>query len=159
MHQKSRIEEKMAEITTVVEVTVTEKLNPPAETVWPLIRALAALPGYSDRIDNCTIAGEDVSAIRTVEVPGIRVQERMDSLDDEAITITITYSIIGGALPTKNYHATQQIVADGDGCIINWTGRMEPNTVTEAETRQVAVDTYISGIESIQQALADLDQA
>ncbi len=135
-------------------VLVTEELQASAQTVWELVREFDGIAKWvGPMVQNMTVEGEGVGAIRTIALPGdTKLQEQLKAYDEEGRSFD--YAIIGdGPLPASEYLATITIVETGPNtCRIDWGSSFEPKG-PEAEVVPMIEGIYKAGIAGIKTAL------
>jgi len=99
--------------------TVTDRYTAPPESAWQLVGDFAGIGMVFDGVED-VIAVDDV---RTFNLMGMRITERLVSRDDAARTIT--YSIIDG-VPIESHQATIRVDAHETGCEIVWSVTSDP---------------------------------
>ncbi len=123
-------------------VSMKSTINTSADALWQGLRTFYAdLPGIE-----CVVAGSGVGAVRTFTLPdGGQIIERLESLDDEARTLT--YAIINDSpLPVNDYLSTMQVTDTGDGeCELTWSSTFEPRGVPEKIAQKVIGGVYSGG--------------
>ena len=99
--------------------TVTDRYTAPPATAWQLVGDFAGIDKVFDGVED-VVAIDDV---RTFNLMGMRITERLVSRDDAARTIT--YSIIDG-VPIESHQATIRVDAHESGCEIVWSVTSDP---------------------------------
>ncbi len=136
----------------VVEVQVSEQVAAPADSVWGLLADFGGVARYSPGIERCEVRGEGVGAVRTLTLPGgSTLEERLESLDPAARRLS--YSIVSGPIPVKNYLATIEVREDGEGCRIDWGSRFEPVGLDDDRARSLIEGVYRGAIAGVRKAL------
>ncbi len=124
----------------------------PASSLWKLVSDFGGLDKIMDGIDECVLEGEGIGATRRVTLANGPVVESLDVLDQEKMTLT--YSIVSGPLPFKDYSATMVVTEDSDDrCSLTWTGTFEANGVPSEKANRIARGIYRSGIAGYSKAL------
>jgi hypothetical protein len=135
-----------------LEVIETGSFAVPAEKLWALVADFGAIDKIMDGIEECVVEGEGVGATRTIPVGESHVVEALDVLDPEKMTLT--YSIVSGPMPFKDYSSTMVVCADGEGaCTLTWTGRFEPAGVPAEKAARIASGVYRGGLAGYGRAL------
>ena len=134
------------------EVTETGSFAVPAARLWEFVADFGGIDKIMDGIEGCVVEGEGVGARRTIPAPNGSIVESLDVLDhDQKI---LTYSIVSGPMPFKDYSATMSVIADGDdACRLAWTGTFEPNGVPVEKAEKIARSIYRGGIAGYAKAL------
>jgi Polyketide cyclase / dehydrase and lipid transport len=99
--------------------TVTDRYTAPPESAWQLVGDFAGIGKVFDGVDDVVAVDE----LRTFNLMGMRITERLISRDDAARTIT--YSIIDG-VPIESHQATIRVDAHESGCEIVWSVTSDP---------------------------------
>ncbi len=144
----------MADETPTSEVTRSATFASGPEALWALVSDFGGLDKIMDGIDSCEVDGEGVGARRSIGMGGGVVVESLDALDNEAMTLT--YSIVEGELPVKDYAATMTVAgADGGGSELSWTGRFTASGAPVASAEKLAGNIYTGGIAGFKAALGE----
>lgn len=93
---------------------VTQRINAPLNSVWPIIRAFDAPQRYKHFIKSSRLAsgdGHSIGSIREVTVisglPASTSTERLEILDDDRHVIS--FSVTGGEHRLKNYRSVTSV--------------------------------------------------
>ena len=133
-------------------VVETGSFAVPASRLWELVSNFGALDEIMDGIDECVLEGEGIGATRRVTTRNGQIVESLDVLDHEKMTLT--YSIVSGPMPFKDYSATMVVTADGDdSCSLTWTGSFEADGVPAEKADRIASGVYRGGIAGYAKAL------
>jgi hypothetical protein len=136
----------------MVSVKVTERVPVSAGQVWEIFRDFGGVRRFTPQIEQCTVEGEGVGAVRTITMPGgLQIQERLEALDEAARTLS--YAIVSGPAPFRDYLATIRVSEDGDGCTIDWSSHFEPQGVSEEQARAIVEGIYQGGIAGLRKHL------
>jgi Polyketide cyclase / dehydrase and lipid transport len=121
------------------------------EDVWKVVSdfvgviALMGVPVDSE--------GEGVGMTRSVAMGGTRITERLEALDPD--TYSTSYSIVTGPIPVTGYLSTIRLTSAGDATThITWSGRFEPDGISEADAVKMIEQVYAGGIKGIQKHFA-----
>lgn len=134
------------------EVTVTESFAVPAARLWELVSDFGGIADIMDGVDECAMEGEGVGATRTIPAGPSEVVESLDVLDHD--NHVLTYSIVSGPLPFKDYSATMDISSEGDdACSMAWTGTFEADGVPVEKAEKLANGIYSGGMAGYRKAL------
>ena len=127
-------------------VSMKSTINTSADVLWQSLSTFYMdLPGIE-----CVVEGSGVGAVRTFTLPnGGQIVERLESLDDQARTLT--YSIINDSpLPVNDYLSTMQVVdTGGRQCELTWSSTFEPRGVPEAKAQKVIGGVYSGGFAAL----------
>jgi hypothetical protein len=97
--------------------------------------------------------GDGIGMTRTMAVGESALIERLEAIDPEAHTTS--YSIVSGPIPVKGYLSTISLDPRGDGAThITWSGRFEPDGISEDEAVKMIEQVYVGGISAIQKQFA-----
>ena len=99
--------------------TVSERYTAPPEAAWQLVGDFAGIGSVFDGVDD-VVAVDD---LRTFNLMGMRITERLVSRDEA--TRTITFSIIDG-VPVEAHEASIRVDAHESGCEIVWSVTADP---------------------------------
>jgi hypothetical protein len=123
-----------------------EEFPVPAQKLWDAVSDFGAVediwpPGMLTKVE---IEGEGVGMVRSIHtIIGIVLHEKLDSLDHESKTLTLS---IVGDLPAgmEGYHAKGSVTPSGDGaCTLAWEGHYSvPDADAEAGARQFIEGAY-----------------
>ena len=97
--------------------------------------------------------GDGIGMTRTVAMGGSAITERLEAIDPEAHTTS--YSIVSGPIPVKGYLSTISLDPRGDAAThITWSGRFEPDGISEDEAVKMIERIYAGGVNAIQKQFA-----
>ena len=132
-------------------VKVVETVDAGADRVWELFRDFGGITRFSDGIQSCTVEGEGIGAVRTLDMGGLKLQERLEAFDDGGRTLS--YAIIGDhPLPFDNYLSTIKVVDQGDACTVEWSSTYDPKGEGDQASGLIQ-GIYKGGIAGIKKAL------
>jgi carbon monoxide dehydrogenase subunit G len=101
--------------------TAEISIDRPESDVWPLVGDFGGW-GWMPGIESITVDGD----VRTINMSGMEIQEKLINLDDE--NHEITYSIVGGPVPIESHQATVSVTPAGsDGCEVTWSVTAAPD--------------------------------
>ena len=105
-------------------------LHAPLERVWEVVSDFGSLPTWFPFVIASDLApagaSRQVGAVRTNQIDdGTEVVERLTELSDR--DHRISYDVIGGDAPVRNYSATLTVhdISDTDSCFVTWTASFE----------------------------------
>ncbi|MCG2635261.1 MAG: SRPBCC family protein [Gammaproteobacteria bacterium] len=122
-----------------------------AAAVWDLIGDfgdLSWIPGIGDV--KMSVQGEGVGALRSIELEGGLVVEKLESYQDGA---SYSYSVASGPLPITNYLAVLAVEPRGSGCQLSWSSDFDAKGVPVAEAQGFVAELYSSGLAAVKQQL------
>jgi carbon monoxide dehydrogenase subunit G len=90
-----------------------------ADDVWAVAGDFGGLAGWMPGIEGCTLDGD----IRTIEMSGMKVGERLVRRDDAARVLV--YAIASGA-PVDHHEATITVTPAGSNAHVTWAVDVEP---------------------------------
>lgn len=133
-------------------VEVRESIDAPAARVWEMVGDFGGLARIG-LVPSCTLEGEGVGAVRTLDMGGSVVRERLEAHDDTGRTLT--YSMVEtGPLPVGNYRSTIRVLEDGpQRCILDWSGEFDPLEGATEQAEQTVRGIYTGGIQGLRKAL------
>jgi hypothetical protein len=137
----------------MIDVTVSERIEAPADRVWNLIGDFNLVRRWVPSVEHSTKMGDGIGAERTLLISGgARIIERLDAHDD-AQRIT-TYSYVAGPLPVKAYTTTLRVNPDGDdACTVVWSSHIEPDGLPPEQLDRLYRELYRAGIANIRRVL------
>jgi hypothetical protein len=131
-------------------VNVTKKINVPTDKVWSAISGIGGLDRWFPVIARCSVEGDGVGAIRTLElVSGGEIRDRIDAINSEARRFV--YNRIVHPFPVSKYIGTVEVRdADNRQAEVSWSLEIDVEAEVREETTtflQKALSDGISGIE------------
>ena len=84
-----------------------------AAVVWAKIADFGGIGTWAPGIEKCDLEGAGVGAVRRISTGGMEIAERLEAIDDAARQLS--YSIVEGPMPIKNYLATISVSEAADG--------------------------------------------
>jgi hypothetical protein len=133
----------------MAEVRLETGIGASADDVWTFISDFGgSIEALGVPVE--TEGPEGVGQRRSISMGGDPTVERLESLDaDER---SLSYSIVSGPLPVRDYLATMQVAEDGDGrSTLTWVARFEPAGMPEDDSKNVVnmvLGGAISGMQS-----------
>src|SRR5436309_3333862 len=101
-------------------VAVSRVIDAPVERVWALVSDFGRLDRWTLEPITCTLEGEGVGAVRTVDAPRRHVRERLDALDDTARRLS--YSFVDAVpLPVDDLVSTIEVRGADAQCEVHWS--------------------------------------
>ncbi len=133
----------------MTEVIVRRKVAAPADAAWKILSDFGGVADLSPMIESCSVEGEGVGAVRTLSMPGMKLQERLEAHDEAARSFS--YAIIGDhPLPFTDYLATVTIEPRGeDACLVDWRGRFRPKGDDDAGPKGLVHGISDGGIQAL----------
>ena len=130
-------------------IAVEDTIEAPADAAWSKLADFGGLGSWAPGISECKLEGSGVGAVRRIAMGGMEIAERLESLDDEARTLT--YSITEGPMPTENYLAEIVVTPTGDAsCAIRWSASFDAPSLSEEQAQGVA-----QGVQGSYQGMVD----
>ena len=127
------------------------ELTASVEAVWGLVGDfgnLSWIPGIADVA--MTVEGEGVGALRSLELEGELVVERLESYQDGK---SYSYSISGGPLPMTNYLAVIQVDATPQGSVMSWFSDFDVKQGPTDEAEKFVTELYAAGLAAVKSEL------
>lgn len=136
----------------MTEARVKKTINAPTEKVWKTIRDFDGIDRYLGAVKSCTVEGSGEGAKRTcVLQDGVKINERLESLDEEKRTLS--YSIIDTdpPMPFTGYVGTVKVSdTGGDRTEVDWSGTFEVKGADEAEMVAMTEGLYGAAIDGLE---------
>ncbi|MCO7521642.1 MULTISPECIES: SRPBCC family protein [unclassified Pseudomonas] len=121
-----------------------------ADRVWQLIGGFDALPDWLPFIPESALSqGGRVRTLKSVD--GDTIIERL--LDFNEARRSYSYTILSGPAPVRDYHSTLQVVAQGSGSRVQWSGSFVPQGISDAEATALFAGIYEAGLAALKQQL------
>jgi hypothetical protein len=130
-------------------VHVRRSIHAPAGEVWQVLRSfrLDYFPGFAH-----TVTGSGVGAARTFRLPDGEMTEQIEAFDDRGMRLA--YIIVEGPWRVREYHATVQVNAAGEGCEVEWMATFKPDGVEEAAAVELVEGTFGRNLRSLEKFVA-----
>ena len=125
---------------------VVKQIAAPVAAVWDELGNFAGIKAGGP-IESVSFEGEGEGMLRTIEMGGGLVIERLE--EHNAAARRFSYAIINddSPLPFSGYSACVQLGDNGDDTTtVIWTGTFEPRGVPEDEAIKVATGIYAGAI-------------
>src|SRR5690349_5076152 len=95
------------------------------------------------------LAGEGIGQTRKIPMGETPTVERLESRDEAAKVLS--YSIVSGSLPLKDYLSTMQLSDAGSGRTrLDWSSKFEAAGVSDDEAKALVSRIYTGGIAALQ---------
>lgn len=121
-----------------------------ADRVWQLIGGFDALPDWLPFIPESALSqGGRVRTLKSVD--GDTIIERL--LDFNEARRSYSYTILSGPAPVRDYQSTLQVVAQGSGSRVQWSGSFVPQGISDAEATALFAGIYEAGLAALKQQL------
>ena len=88
-------------------VDIEVEFSSSADDVWAKIADFGGIGDWAPGIETCDLEGQEVGAVRRIGMGGMEIAERLEAIDDDARQLS--YSIVEGPMPIKNYLATIRV--------------------------------------------------
>ncbi|MGH6954071.1 MAG: SRPBCC family protein [Alphaproteobacteria bacterium] len=142
----------------MIEVRVSGRIGAPAACVWAVIGDFNGLAKWVPGIRASSQDGSGVGAVRHLDISargGQWVTERLESFDSGAYSLS--YCIVDGSLPLKNYLSTMRLAdgADGRSCTLDWRARFEAKDATDEDAERFVRRAYEAGLDSLRTTFGD----
>lgn len=137
----------------MLQVHVEADLAVSPAALWELVRDFGGVKRWTPEITSCELEGSGVGAVRVVTMQGFTIRERLESLDEAARTLS--YSIVEGPLPLKDYLSTMRI-SDGaaGGSHLIWSSTFEAAGIADDQATRLVTSVYRQGIAAFRKVLA-----
>jgi len=130
----------------MTEAKVVKSVAAPADAVFALLGDFSSLKAGGP-IDSVSYEGEGIGMLRTINMNGGDVIERLEHHDSNSRIFTYAILNDDSPLPFSHYSATVKVVDNGDGTsTVDWTGTFEPRGVDAETAIGVATGIYAGGI-------------
>lgn len=131
---------------------VKETVNASASAVWEILGNFAGIQ-VGGPITSVEVEGEGVGSVRTIEMGGAKIVERLEAFDGDKMSLK--YAIINDdcPLPVSDYSATIDVTANGDSaCTVEWVGTFEAKGAPEEQASEIVRGIYAGGIAGARKA-------
>jgi hypothetical protein len=119
-----------------------------AATAWAGIGDFCGISAWHPAVEKCELSQKDGATFRTLSLKGGgTILEQLVEQNDKAMTLT--YTIIEGALPVANYKSTLKVVPKGDGAAYDWSGSFDAKGASDADAVKTINGVYAAGIDSL----------
>jgi carbon monoxide dehydrogenase subunit G len=126
-------------------VEVQDEIDAAKETVWDLVSDFGGVGRISPEVQSCEVEGDGVGAVRTINLSGMVIRERLEGFDGKSCTFS--YSMLEGPIPFKNYLAHVTLSdAGANRTRIKWAGSFEPAGGVPAEQLEQLVQGIYRGL-------------
>ena len=134
----------------MAKVSVSQRVAADADAVWELIGDFNGLAGWAAGVKACSADGQDVGAVREVEMAdGRRLRERLESLDE--VGRSYSYSVQGA----NDCLGTLKVWANRDGSAeIVWSAEFDADGAPEGEAAARIEDFYRSSLAKVSDRFA-----
>ena len=134
----------------MAKVSVSQRVATDADALWELIGDFNGLAGWAAGVKACSADGQDVGAVREVEMAdGRRQRERLESLDEVGRSYSYTSGDGGECLATLKVWANR----DGSAEIV-WSAEFEEAGEAAAEACARTEAFYRSSLEALKARFA-----
>jgi len=135
----------------MLEVKIEETVAASATAVWDLMRDFGGVLRWSPSIKSCTVEGEGVGAVRTLDLSGMLIKERLEAFDESAKSFQ--YSIVESPLPLANYLSTFTVRTDGAQAHVTWGSTFDPGEMPPEQATKMVEGIYREGLKGVRHAL------
>ena len=131
-------------------VTMSIRIEAPADDVWKLIGGFNALPDWHPAVEKSETENGGNGSIRTLSLAGGgTIVERLEQLKEK--DRLYTYSITDSPLPLSDYVATLRVRdVGGKASVVEWSSEFRPDGVPEGDAVKVVEAIYSAGFENLQ---------
>lgn len=130
----------------MTEAKVVKNVAAAADAVFALLGDFSRLKAGGP-IESVSYEGEGIGMVRTINMNGGVVIERLEHHDSNSRSFTYAILNNDSPLPFSNYRATVQVDDNGDGTSrVDWTGTFESRGVDDETAIGVATGIYAGGI-------------
>ncbi|CAM6004987.1 unnamed protein product [Sphagnum balticum] len=132
----------------------TDVIQHPLENVWALVSSFGAIKAWMPFIDSCSIDGVGIGAIRTIQVSGDTMKERLEVVNPD--TFTISYRLLEPTgLPISGGYGTIRLDSKGEKTTqITWV--IDAEEIASA-SKQIVVEKFkpliLSSIDGLKEVL------
>ncbi len=137
-------------------VVVQQTLQAAASAVWPILRRGDSLERWFPAVESCELLGEGVGARRTCVIGGHELQERLVTIDNDAMVLQ--YAIERQQLlPISRVLGTMMVSPSGDTpeatCVVTWLLNFDiADTVALPAVRDAVTELYAGGLRGLERA-------
>ncbi|MDR5760874.1 SRPBCC family protein [Caballeronia sp. LZ035] len=131
----------MAEASTSIDIHL------PADQAWQLIGGFGSLPDWLPYIPKSELS--EGGRVRHLSNPdGEAIVERLIAFDNAGKSYS--YAILQAPFPVTDYLSTIKVVDLGaKGSRVEWSGRFQPNGVSDAEVSRLFKGIYEDGLKAL----------
>jgi carbon monoxide dehydrogenase subunit G len=117
----------------MAKIAVEAEFAASAAAVWAKLADFGGIGSWMPGVQKCEVEGSGIGAKRRIAMGPVSVVERLETLDPASHTLS--YSIVEGPMPVKDYLATIRVRATGPAsCHVDWTASFElPPGLSEAQ--------------------------
>ena len=132
----------------MLKIQIENKLTSSADEAWQVLRTfkLSYFKGFP-----YTINGSGVGAERSFAMPDGEMTERISAFDEQ--NMTLSYVIVEGPWPVKNYTATIKVKAEEEGCLVSWSAVFEPDQADPETTAERVAGTFKMNLRALDKFL------
>lgn len=117
-----------------------------------LVRQLAGgfdqIGAWHPAVADCKTSETPSGTARHLTLPDGAILQEIRT-DDGTVPGTYSYRILSGPLPVRDYTSTFRILATGNGCEVEWSGRFDAEGASEEEARSVIAGIYETGLQAL----------
>jgi len=132
-------------------ISVSTKFEAAPEALWALVADFAHADRYLDGMVIEKMVGEGVGSDRHVRAGELLVVERLMALDPAARSIT--YALVDPPAPFRSYESTMTVVAEGDGCRLDWVGTVDTGGEADEPVAANMQQVYLGGAQRLGELL------
>lgn len=132
---------------------VEEEIAASAADVWALVRDFGGIARWNDGLTSCETEGEGIGAVRTIKLGDVTIRERFEKLDEAKRSLS--YSLVDGPVPAKDYLATIEVGEAGPARTrVVWSSTFEPAGATDEQLTRLFEGIYQQGIAGLRKAVS-----
>jgi len=137
----------------VIDISVSERVEAPAERVWALVGDFNLVRRWMPSVEHSTKFGSGIGAERVLLISGgARIVERLEAHDEAGRSTT--YSFVEGPLPVTRCLTTIRVDPDGgQACTMVWSSRFEPDGLPPEEVARLYEALYRAAISNVRRVM------
>ena len=93
-----------------------------------------------------------MGAERSFALPQGEMTERITAFSDP--DMFLSYTIVKGPWPVKNYTASIQVAAAGEGCNVTWSAKFETDSEDAEDTAEMVAGTFKMNLRAIEKFIS-----
>ncbi len=134
----------MDEVIQLSQAKRSRKFERSADDLWGRVGGWGSIHEWHPAVKSTDVS-EDGS-VRTLTLgDGAVIVEKLLERNERSYS----YRFEESPLPVKDYRATFQVRADGDGSVVEWEGTFEPAGISDAEAVELIEGIYQAGLDAL----------